>query len=66
MPAAVKSHRADTHACKLHVRRVTALKVLCELRLERADIRNRLEAAEIMRHNRRKVLPRDHPWNPFT
>ncbi len=36
-------------------RRVTALKVLCELRLERADIRNRLEAAEIMRHNRRKV-----------
>ena len=38
--------------------RVTALKVLCELRLERADIRNRLEAAEIMRHNRRKV---SHP-----
>ena len=34
---------------------MTALKVLCELRLERADIRNRLEAAEIMRHNRRKV-----------
>jgi len=43
--------------CSIPRRRVTALKVLCELRLERADIRNRLEAAEIMRHNRRKVSP---------
>lgn len=35
--------------------RVTALKVLCEMRLDREDIRNRIEAAQIVRQNKRKA-----------
>lgn len=34
---------------------MTALKVLCEMRLDREDIRNRIEAAQIVRQNKRKA-----------